>query len=139
MGTVESTPADSDDESLDLVAAALTNMMPGSKVITKNDPLYSTLSDPQPLTYKILSKNVIVKSRPVPDPGLVVEQVFCTICHSAPCRVERMFQDTPNIVISVQFLNGQSYRFSVDPRATVYALKWAIFKSKDLMIIHSMM
>ncbi|XP_003390072.1 PREDICTED: uncharacterized protein LOC100640051 [Amphimedon queenslandica] len=127
MGNAQSTPGDPEDASLDLVAAALTNMMPGSKVITKNDPLYSTLSNPQLLTYKILSKNVIVESRPEPDPGIVVEQVYCAICRSAPCRTD---QGRPDTIITVQFLNGQSHKFSVDPRATVYGLKWSIFKSK---------
>ena len=122
---------------LQLVAAALTSLIPGSKVITKHDPLYKTLKNPQPLTYEVMSKNVIVESRPEPDPTIVVPLEKTMNIELQPLAASKT-NDEPasgdktssNIVITVQFLNGQSYRFSVDPRATVYALKWSIFKSK---------
>uniref|UniRef100_A0A1X7SN25 Ubiquitin-like domain-containing protein n=1 Tax=Amphimedon queenslandica TaxID=400682 RepID=A0A1X7SN25_AMPQE len=113
--------ASSSSAHLQLVAAALTSLIPGSKVITKDDPLYKTLKDPKPLTYQVMSQNVIVETRPEPDPGLVI-----------PIN-EASSTATPeknSITITVQFLNGQSHKFSVDPRATVYGLKWSIFKSK---------
>uniref|UniRef100_A0A1X7TA57 Ubiquitin-like domain-containing protein n=1 Tax=Amphimedon queenslandica TaxID=400682 RepID=A0A1X7TA57_AMPQE len=106
---------------LQLVAAALTSLIPGSKVITKDDPLYKTLKDPKPLTYQVMSQNVIVETRPEPDPGLAIPINEA----SSTATPEKNF-----ITITVQFLNGQFYKFSVDPRATVYGLKWSIFKSK---------
>ncbi|XP_003388148.1 PREDICTED: uncharacterized protein LOC100639321 [Amphimedon queenslandica] len=122
---------------LQLVAAALTSLIPGSKVITKDDPLYKTLKDPKPLTYEVMSKNVIVESRPEPDSTIVVPLEKTMNIELQPLAAnktsdEETFseQTSSNIIITVKFLNGQAYRFSVDPRATVYALKWAIFKSK---------
>ena len=129
--------ASSSIDHLQLVAAALTSLIPGSKVITKDDPLYKTLKDPQPLTYEVMSKNVIVESRPEPDPTIVVPLEKTMNIELQPLAASKTSDEatsgdetSSNIVITVQFLNGQSYRFSVDPRATVYALKWAIFKSK---------
>ena len=129
--------ASSSIDHLQLVAAALTSLIPGSKVITKHDPLYKTLKDPQPLTYEVMSKNVIVESRPEPDPTIVVPLEKTMDIELQPLAASKTSDEatsgdktSSNIVITVQFLNGQSYRFSVDPRATVYALKWSIFKSK---------
>uniref|UniRef100_A0A1X7UFE2 Ubiquitin-like domain-containing protein n=1 Tax=Amphimedon queenslandica TaxID=400682 RepID=A0A1X7UFE2_AMPQE len=125
----------SSSDHLQLVAAALTSLIPGSKVITKNDPQYATLKDPKPLTYKLLSQNVIVESRPEPESGLVEPfeeiELDAEAVTSRTLRLSRLIA-TPveNMIMTVRFLNGQPYRFSVDPRATVYALKWAIFKSK---------
>ncbi|XP_003390069.1 PREDICTED: uncharacterized protein LOC100639670 [Amphimedon queenslandica] len=68
-----------------------------------------------------MSQNVIVETRPEPDPGLVTPINEA----SSTATAEKNF-----ITITVQFLNGQSHKFSVDPRATVYGLKWSIFKSK---------
>ena len=120
---------------LQLVAAALTSLIPGSKVITKDDPLYATLKEPQPLTYELLSQNVIVESRPEPEPGLVVpfeetELDAEAITGQTSRRSLLIAIPVEKFIMTAQFLNGQSYRFSVDPRATVYALKWSIFKSK---------
>ena len=120
---------------LQLVAAALTSLIPGSKVITKHDPLYKTLKDPQPLTYRLLSKNVIVETRPEPEPGLVVPFEETELdAEAVTGRTSRrsllIATPTEKFIMTIRFLNGQSYRFSVDPRATVYALKWSIFKSK---------
>ena len=126
----------SSSDHLQLVAAALTSLIPGSKVITKHDPLYKTLKDPQPLTYEVMSKNVIVESRPEPDPTIVVpldktmDIELQPLAHDTNDELASGEGISSNTVITVQFLNGQSYRFSVDPRATVYALKWSIFKSK---------
>uniref|UniRef100_A0A1X7TP08 Uncharacterized protein n=1 Tax=Amphimedon queenslandica TaxID=400682 RepID=A0A1X7TP08_AMPQE len=106
---------------LQLVAAALTSLIPGSKVITKDDPLYTTLEDPKPLTYEILHKNLIVESRPEPNPGLVTQIDEL----SSTATPKKNFT-----TITVRLLNGQSHKFSVDPRATVYGLKWSIFKIK---------
>ena len=128
--------ASSSIDHLQLVAAALTSLIPGSKVITKDDPLYKTLKDPQPLTYEVMSKNVIVESRPEPDPTIVVpldktmDIELQPLAHDTNDELASGEGISSNTVISVQFLNGQSYRFSVDPRATVYALKWSIFNSK---------
>ena len=128
--------ASSSSDHLQLVAAALTSLIPGSKVITKHDPLYKTLKDPKPLTYEVMSKNVIVESRPEPDPTIVVplektmDIELQPLAHDTNDELASGEGISSNIVISVQFLNGQFYKFSVDPRATVYALKWSIFKSK---------
>ena len=127
--------ASSSSDHLQLVAAALTSLIPGSKVITKDDPLYKTLKDPQPLTYELLSQNVIVESRPEPEPGLVVPfedtELDAEAVTGQTLRLSRLIA-TPveKFIMTIRFLNGLPYRFSVDPRATVYALKWAIFKSK---------
>ena len=121
---------------LQLVAAALTSLIPGSKVITKDDPLYKTLKDPQPLTYQVMSKNVIVETRPEPDPTIVIPLERTMDIELQPLAHDTSDEPTTgegtssNMVITVQFLNGQFYKYSVDPRATVYALKWSIFKSK---------
>ncbi|XP_003391726.1 PREDICTED: uncharacterized protein LOC100640900 [Amphimedon queenslandica] len=125
----------SSNDRLELVAAALTSLIPGSKVITKDDPLYTTLEDPKPLTYQLLSKNVIVESRPEPEPGLVepfeeTELDWEEIKNQTSRRSRLIATPTEKFIMTVKFLNGQSYKFQVDPRATVYALKWSIFKSK---------
>ena len=129
--------ASSSIDHLQLVAAALTSLIPGSKVITKDDPLYKTLKEPQPLTYEVMSKNVIVESRPEPDLTIVVPLEKTMNIELQPLAASKTSDEatsgdetSSNIVITFQFLNGQSYKFSVDPRATVYALKWSIFKSK---------
>ncbi|XP_003390909.1 PREDICTED: uncharacterized protein LOC100639001 [Amphimedon queenslandica] len=125
----------SSNDRLELVAAALTSLIPGSKVITKDDPLYATLEDPKPLTYDILSKNVIVESRPEPEPGLVepfeVTELDAEAVTNQTMRLSLLIATpTEKFTITVRFLNGQPYRFRIDPRATVYGLKWSIFKSK---------
>uniref|UniRef100_A0A1X7TQ59 Ubiquitin-like domain-containing protein n=1 Tax=Amphimedon queenslandica TaxID=400682 RepID=A0A1X7TQ59_AMPQE len=129
-------PSSSSSAHLQLVAAALTSLIPGSKVITKDDPLYKTLKDPKPLTYQVMSQNVIVETRPEPDPTIVVPLEKTMDIELQPLAHDTSDEPTSgggtssNMVITVQFLNGQFYKFSVDHRATVYALKWSIFKSK---------
>ncbi|XP_019858596.1 PREDICTED: uncharacterized protein LOC109586819 [Amphimedon queenslandica] len=127
----------SSNDRLELVAAALTSLIPGSKVITKDDPLYKTLKDPKPLTYQVMSQNVIVETRPEPDPTIVVPLERTMNIELQPLAANKTSEEetssegtSSNVIITVQFLNGQSHKFSVDPRATVYALKWSIFKSK---------
>uniref|UniRef100_A0A1X7TNL7 Ubiquitin-like domain-containing protein n=2 Tax=Amphimedon queenslandica TaxID=400682 RepID=A0A1X7TNL7_AMPQE len=122
---------------LQLVAAALTSLIPGSKVITKDDPLYKTLKDPKPLTYQVMSQNVIVETKPEPDPTIVVplektmDIELQPLAHDTSDEPASGGGASSNIVITVQFLNDQSYKFSVNPsKATVYGLKWSIFKSK---------
>ena len=128
-------PSSSSSAHLQLVAAALTSLIPGSKVITKDDPLYIPSEVPK-LTYDILSQNVIVESRPEPEPGLVEPfeetELDAEAVTNQTMRLSLLIA-TPmeKPIITVRFLNGQPYRFQIDPKAaTVYALKWSIFKSK---------
>ena len=125
MGATQSAPT---EVPLRLVAAALTSLIPGSKVITKDDPLYATLEDPKLLTYEILCKNVLIQWRPEPDPKMVLQ--------FDETRDKISKQDsgaslTQNTLVTIQFLNSEKHKFEVDPRATVYALKWAIFNTKE--------
>uniref|UniRef100_A0A1X7UEZ9 Ubiquitin-like domain-containing protein n=1 Tax=Amphimedon queenslandica TaxID=400682 RepID=A0A1X7UEZ9_AMPQE len=75
------------------------------------------------------------KSRPEPKVGLVdpfeETELDAEAVRGRTLRLSRLIA-TPaeNMIMTVKFLNGQTYRFQVNPRATVYALKWAIFESK---------
>uniref|UniRef100_A0A1X7TNV6 Uncharacterized protein n=1 Tax=Amphimedon queenslandica TaxID=400682 RepID=A0A1X7TNV6_AMPQE len=68
----------------------------------------------------LMSQNVIVESRPKPDPMLVIP--------FDKTMSMRLLSPDLITIITVQFLNGQSYKYSIDPRATIYALKWTVFK-----------